>query len=151
MNSCIFCEMGFLHIGQTSREEAQSAHVPCPHKKATLRRLSRQMAHMLASSISLTCACKDSSEWRVSRYFSSFSLNSGSCPAGAPAKKKITNVQKFFAREAVLVIYFSFIDSTFSEIERVAQSRKIIELTVVGREENPLTTPYFPCDGSLTL
>lgn len=87
LNSCIFCEMGFLHIGQTSREEAQSAHVPCPHKKATLRRLSRQMAHMLASSISLTCACKDSSEWRVSRYFSSFSLNSGSCPAGAPAKK----------------------------------------------------------------
>lgn len=76
LNNVIFLSMGFLHMGQTSSEDAHSIHVPCPHKKATLRGFSKHMAHMLASSISLTCAWRDRSEWSVSRYFSSFAVNS---------------------------------------------------------------------------
>lgn len=56
LNNVIFLSMGFLHMGQTSSEDAHSTHVPCPHRKATLRGFSKHMAHMLASSISLTCA-----------------------------------------------------------------------------------------------
>lgn len=76
LNNVIFLSMGFLHMGQTSSEDAHSTHVPCPHRKATLRGFSKHMAHMLASSISLTCARRDRSEWSVSRYFSSFAVNS---------------------------------------------------------------------------
>ena len=78
--------MGFLHMGHTSSEEEHSMHVPWPHMKATLRTFSRQMAHILASSISLTCACSESREWSVSRYFSSFSLNSA---AGSTAAASV--------------------------------------------------------------
>lgn len=68
--------MGFLHMGHTSSVVAHSTHVPWPHRNAILRGFSRQMAHMLASSISRTWAWSDSKEWSVSKYFSSFSLNS---------------------------------------------------------------------------
>lgn len=76
LNSVIFFSIGFLHMGQTSNDVAHSTHVPWPHMKATLRAFSRQMAHILASSISLTCARSDSNEWSVSKYLSSVSLNS---------------------------------------------------------------------------
>jgi len=62
LNSVIFFSIGFLHMGQTSNDVAHSTHVPWPHMKATLRAFSRQMAHILASSISLTCARSDSNE-----------------------------------------------------------------------------------------
>ena len=76
LNRVIFLVMGFLHMGHTSSVVAHSTHVPWPHRNAILRGFSRQMAHMLASSISRTWAWSDRKEWSVSKYFSSFSLNS---------------------------------------------------------------------------
>ena len=89
--------MGFLHMGHTSSVVAHSTHVPWPHRNAILRGFSRQMAHMLASSISRTWAWSDSKEWSVSKYFSSFSLNSAGLagaffPTDEKKKEKILKI-----------------------------------------------------------
>lgn len=87
--------MGFLHMGHTSSVVAHSTHVPWPHRNAMLRGFSRQMAHMLASSISRTWAWSDSKEWSVSKYFSSFSLNSaGLAGAFFPTDEKKEKILK---------------------------------------------------------
>ena len=109
LNRVIFLVMGFLHIGHTSSDVAHSTHVPWPHRNAILRGFSRQMAHMLASSISRTWAWSDSKDWSVSKYFSSFSLNSTGwagafCPTNE--KKKLEEIlRKSLEKLFVLGIY----------------------------------------------